>query len=153
MVVRSFTSTDCDGIKDLVTTVMNKEFHAEKDAYMYGDLDDIPAAYGNIRDKFLIAEEDARVVGTVGVKEDSATTALLRRFFVHSSHRGRGIGSMLVDIAIDFCKLNGYKNVVFRATTTMKQAIKLLTEKKGFVEAQRHPFGPVEIIILKYKIH
>jgi GNAT superfamily N-acetyltransferase len=89
----------------------------------------------------------------VGVKEDNDSTALLRRFFVHLSHRGRGIGSMLIDTALDFCKLNGYKQVVFRATSNMKEALKLLKSKKGFIENERYLFDNVEIIILHYKIH
>jgi len=153
MIVRSFRSTDSSGIKSLVTSIMDKEFQAEQEAYRYGDLDDISSAYGSLREKFLVAEEDAKVVGSVGIKEDSASTALLRRLFVHKSHRGRGIGSMLVDVAIDFCKMNGYKHLVFRATSSMKQAVKLLKDNKGFVESEKHPFGSVEIVILKHKIH
>jgi GNAT superfamily N-acetyltransferase len=132
---------------------MNREFSSEAKAYQYGDLDNIQDAYGKLREKFLVAEENSDIIGTVGVKEDNDSTALLRRFFVHLSHRGRGIGSMLIDTALDFCKLNGYKQVVFRATSNMKEALKLLKSKKGFIENERYLFDNVEIIILHYKIH
>ncbi|MFH1867666.1 MAG: GNAT family N-acetyltransferase [Candidatus Omnitrophota bacterium] len=153
MFIRSYQPADSQGVKSLITTIMNKEFSAEEKAYRYGDLDNIMDAYGKLREKFLVVEEDAEIVGTAGIKEDSDSDALLRRLFVHPSHRGRGIGSMLVDTAIDFCKMSNYKNVVFRATSNMREAITLLTSKKSFMEKGRHVFDNVEIIILHYKVH
>lgn len=153
MEIRSFKPQDAEGVKTFISSIMNKEYRSEEKAYQYGDLDDISSAYGGLREKFLVAEEDSRIIGTAGIKEDSASVALLRRLFVHPSHRGRGIGSMLVDTALDFCKMNGYKQVVLKATSKMKQAINLLTSKKGFIEKERHFFDKVEIIMLLYKIH
>ena len=153
MQIRSFHPEDAQGVKSLISSIMNKEYASEEKAYQYGDLDDIQKAYGNLREKFLIVEEDGEVIATAGIKEDSDLTALLRRLFVHPSHRGRDIGSMLVDTALDFCKLNHYKTVVFRATSKMEAAIKLLTSKKGFIQDQRCAFDEIDIIMLHYKIH
>lgn len=153
MEIRSFRPQDAEGVRALISSIMNKEYRSEEKAYQYGDLDDISSAYGGLREKFLIAEEDSMMIGTAGIKEDSNSVALLRRLFVHPSHRGRGIGSMLVDTALDFCKMNGYKQVVFRATSNMKQAINLLTSKKSFVKQESCFFDNVEIIMLHYKIH
>jgi len=153
MQIRSFQPTDAAGVKSLISSVMNKEYLSEEKAYQYGDLDDISNAYGSLREKFLVTEENGNIIGTAGIKEDSSSTALLRRLFVHSSHRGRGVGLMLVDTVLDFCKLNGYKEVVFRATSKMTAAVKLLTTKKAFIEKARCAFDDVEIIILHYKIH
>jgi len=69
MHIRSFQNTDSSGVKTLITSIMNKEFALEKKAYQYGDLDNIPEAYGSIRDKFLVAEESADIIGTVGIKK------------------------------------------------------------------------------------
>lgn len=153
MQIRSFQSPDAEGVKTLISSIMNKEYITEEKAYQYGDLDDIPNAYGNLREKFLVAEESNSIIATAGIKEDSSSTALLRRLFVHPSHRFAGVGSMLVDTAMDFCKMNGYKWVVFRATSKMTAAINMLTKKKGFTEKERCIFDSIEIIILHYKIH
>ncbi len=153
MEIRSFHPTDLSSVKSLISSIMNKEYPAQEKAYQYGDLSNIADAYGSLREKFLVAEEDGEVIGTVGMKEDGDSTALLRRLFVHTSHRGRQIGSILVDTALDFCKMNGYKRVVFRATSKMEAAIKLLQDNKGFVEKERFVFNDVEIVILHYKIH
>ena len=153
MQIRTFEPTDGVGVKSIISGVMNKEFASEEKAYLYGDLDDIPNAYGKLREQFLVAGESDDVAGCVGIKEDNDTTALLRRLFVHPSHRGRDVGSMLVDTAIDFCKMNHYKRVVFRATSKMSAAIKLLVEKKGFKEDERYVFDGVEIVMLSYKVY
>ena len=153
MQIRSFQPTDSSSIKSLISSIMKKEYPGDEKAYQYGDLEDIAQAYGNLKEKFLVAEEDNEIIGTVGIKQDSETTALLRRLFVHPSHRGRDIGLMLVDTAIDFCKMNGYKLIVFRATSNMSPAIKLLTKKKNFQESERLLFNGIEVIVLHYKVH
>lgn len=152
MYIRSFKKEDNVTVKELITSVMAHEFPEEQRAYQYGDLDSIGKAYGKLREKFLVTEEGAAIIGTAGIKEDSKKVALLRRLFVHPSHRGRGVGSMLVDTALDFCKMNEYGYVSFRATSRMKAAIELLCKKKGFVEKDRCPFDGIEIINLVYKI-
>ncbi|NQT95041.1 MAG: GNAT family N-acetyltransferase [Candidatus Omnitrophica bacterium] len=153
MQIRSFKPEDAEGVKTLITSIMGNEYSAEAKAYQYGDLDDISGAYSKLREKFLVVEENSTIIGTAGIKEDSESIALLRRLFVHPSHRVRGMGSMVVDTVLDFCKMNHYKQVVFRATSTMQAAIKLLTKKKGFVEKERYFFDNVEIVMLHYKIH
>ena len=153
MQIRSFQPSDLSGVKSLVSSIMKKEYPGQEKAYQYNDLDNIAETYGQLREKFLIAEEGSETIGTVGVKQDSDTTALLRRLFVHPSHRGRDIGLMLVDTALDFCKMNNYKTVVFRATSNMSAAIKLLKDKKNFKEQEKIPFDDIEIILLHYKLH
>lgn len=153
MHIRSFHPTDLSSVKSLISSIMNREYPDQERAYQYGDLNNISDAYGALREKFLVAHEDKEIIGTIGIKEDSDTTALLRRLFVHPSHRSRQIGSMLVDTALDFCKMNGYKKVVFRATSKMEAAIRLLQDKKGFLEQERFAFKDIEIVLLHYNIH
>ncbi len=152
MYIRSFKKKDNPAVKELISSIMAKEYESEQRAYQYGDLDSIAKAYGKLREKFLVAVEGSAIVGTVGVKEDSKRKALLRRLFVHPSHRERGVGSMLVDTALDFCKMNGYSHVNFRATSRMKPVVELLCKKKGFGEKDRCPFDDIQIINLIYKI-
>jgi N-acetylglutamate synthase-like GNAT family acetyltransferase len=153
MQIRSFRPSDSSGVKSLISAIMKKEYPNQEKAYQYNDLDNIAQTYGSLREKFLVVDEGEEIIGTVGVKQDSDDTALLRRLFVHPSHRGRDIGIMLVDTALDFCKLNNYKTVVFRATSNMQAAIKLLGEKKNFKEQERVLFNDVEILLLHYKLH
>lgn len=46
--------------------------------------------------RFLLAREDGRAVGCVGLRLLDAQTAEITRMFVLKSHRGRGVGTLLL---------------------------------------------------------
>jgi len=145
MKVRSFREGDEVAVKELVSTILNREFLLEKKAYSDTDLNMISKVYTGSRNIFLIGEVDDQIIGTAAVKEDDRDTALLRRVFVNPAYRGKKFGSRLVDEALQFCRQQGYKKVVFRGTTGMSAAISLI-RKKGFSEIERLRFGEVEMI-------
>ena len=145
MKVRSFREEDEAAVKELISSILNREFLFEKKAYSDTDLNMISKVYTGSRNIFLVGELDHQIIGTVAVKEDDRDTALLRRVFVDPAYRGKKFGSRLVDEALQFCRQRGYKKVVFRGTTGMSAAISLI-QKKGFSEIERIHFGEVEMI-------
>lgn len=147
MLIRTFKNPDATQVRNLIRTIFGQEFFQDQKAYPETDLENILQSYGKLRETFFVLEDSGRIVGTVGVKEDSNSTALLRRFFVDPSCRGQGYGSMLVSMAIEFCKINDYKHLVFRSTDRMGQANKLLG-KIGFAEKERYNFEGIEIKVL-----
>lgn len=76
------------------------------------DIEMIEEAYLNAdKANFWVAEHDGRVVGMVGVAEDEPNTAEVRRLRVDPSVQGRGIGRMLMEAALGFCRHHGYLKV------------------------------------------
>jgi len=146
MKVRAFQETDQTAIKTLITSILDQEFRLVKGAYSETDLNMISKVYSGARNIFLVGEADHEIIGTVAIKEDDQETALLRRLFVDPTHRGKKFGSHLVDEALKFCRDHHYKKVVFRGTVGMSAAIGLI-QKKGFSEADRIHFGPIEMIL------
>ena len=146
MKVRPFHAGDEGAVKQLISSILNKEFLLEKKVYSDTDLDMISEVYSGERNVFLIGEVDHRIVGTVAIKEDDRHTALLRRLFVDPAHRGKKYGSCLVEEALAFCREKGYKKVVFRGTVSMSVALRLI-QKKGFWETERIHFGEIEMIL------
>ena len=146
MKVRTFREGDEAAIKQLITSILNKEFQLEKRAYSETDLDMISKVYCGDRNTFLIGEVDHQIVGTVAIKEDDRHTALLRRLFVDPAHRGKKYGARLIDEALAFCRNKGYKKVVFRGTAGMSAALRLI-RRKGFLEAEKICFGEIEMIL------
>lgn len=151
MFIRPFKRDDNNQVKDLITLILNSEFSTEKNAYSEDDLKDIDKTYGGKREAFFVCEDQKKIVGTVGIKEDTHGIALLRRIFVHPDYRQKGYGSRLIDTAIEFCKILHYKEVVFRSTDKMKQAINLCLNK-GFIETEKDNFGHIQILIFKLKL-
>ncbi|MFH1858019.1 MAG: GNAT family N-acetyltransferase [Candidatus Omnitrophota bacterium] len=151
MKVRSFQEEDAPAVKALINRIMDEEFQLEKHAYSGTDLDMISQVYRGARNAFLVGEENHHIVGTVAIKEDDRDTALLRRLFVDPACRGRQCGSLLVDEALQFCRKEGYKKVVFRGTAGMSAAMGLI-RKKGFSETERIRFGAIEIILFSVRL-
>lgn len=133
--LRIFNKNDAKGAKELILSVLTKEYPFDKNAYSDSDLDRIDEVYGGAKDSFIVIEDNGQIVGTVGVKEDAKDTALLRRLFVDLKHRKKGYGTELLNKAIDFCKEKGYKSIYFRCTDRMSDAMKLCI-KKGFKEIE-----------------
>jgi len=143
--LRKFESKDAPMVKDLILAILAKEYPFDKSAYSDSDLDKIGQTYGGKRETFFVIDEDGKIAGTVGIKEDAKDEALMRRLFVSADCRKRGYGTELVDAAVKFCRENGYKKIFFRCTGRMKDAMSLCA-KKGFVKAE-------ELEISGFKIH
>jgi len=151
MPIRKFQEKDAPSVKELVNSILFKEFPLSSKAYQIDDLDSIAKAYNGSRDVFYVIEEDNKIVGTAGIKEDTKQAALLRRVYVHPNYRGKGFGSLLMNSAIDFCKKNGYRQVIFRSTSQMQEAISLCL-RKGFSEEEKLNLGDVQIIKFVLKL-
>ena len=134
--LRLFRKEDAEGVKSLILNILSKEYPFDKSAYSDSDLSKIIETYGGPRDSFFVIDEGGKVVGTVGVKEESSSEALLRRLFVDPKYRKKGYGSGLLNEAIGFCRDKGYKKIYFRCTDRMSEAMRLCL-KKGFKETEK----------------
>ncbi|MBN1872291.1 MAG: GNAT family N-acetyltransferase [Candidatus Omnitrophica bacterium] len=144
MQVRKFETKDSDNVKGLILSILTKEYPFDKSVYEDSDISSIRGVYGGKRDDFLVLESDGKILGTIGIKEESEDTALIRRLFVDPSCRRKGYGALLMDKAIRHCKKNNFKNIVFRTTGRMVQAINLVKKMK-FKEVERLDLGGFQI--------
>ena len=149
--LRNFEKKDAKQVRDLIVSILSQEYPIDMAAYSDSDLSKIDATYTGDRNNFFVVESADRIVGTVGVKEDSHTDALLRRLFVDSGCRGQGFGSMLVKEAIEFAKEKKYKRIIFRCTDRMKDAMRLCLSK-GFKEKESLAMGGFNIHILMLEL-
>ena len=140
MEIRKFNQVDSQKVKELILSILEKEYPFDRKAYADTDLENIAEIYGGIREFFFVIDDENKIIGTAGIKEDSKDTALLRRVFVDPAERRKGYGSRLLVKAIEFCREKGYKEIVFRATDKMTQAIELC-KKNGFLEAEKLDVG------------
>ncbi|MFA6078482.1 MAG: GNAT family N-acetyltransferase [Candidatus Omnitrophota bacterium] len=143
--LRKFGKEDAAGVKDMILSILTKEYPFDRSAYSDSDLDKIGEVYGGKNESFFIVEQDGKIAGTVGIKEDSSDDALLRRLFVDPSFRKLGYGTMLLKEAIEFCRTKGYKRITFRCTDRMVDAMKLCM-KAGFKETET-------LAVSGFKIH
>lgn len=145
MQIRVFKESDGDKVGELISSIMRNEFGMESRAYPENDLNDIPRCYGGKRDAFFVVEQDKKIIGTVAIKEEDTGVALLRRLFVHPEYRKQGCGLKLIEAAIDFCKRQRYRVIVFRSTGRMSRA-NSLCKRMGFLERARVNFDGFQIL-------
>lgn len=144
MTIRKCSEADVAQVKELILSILESEYPFDRKAYADTDLESISATYGGTRDTFFVIDAGSGVIATAGIKEDSRETALLRRVFVNPAERRKGYGSQLLSSAIGFCREKGYKEIVFRATSRMTQAIELC-KKNGFIESDNVDLGGFSI--------
>lgn len=91
------------------------------------------------RDRMWIAQLDGQIVGSVGIVGDSNSEAQLRWFLVHPTQRGHGLGRILLNKAIRFCRDREFKSVFLWTVSDLKAAAHLY-QLAGFrkTEEKRH---------------
>ena len=151
MIIRPWKVSDGPQIVELVQTILKQEFPQDQKAYPVEDLQDLKKSYGGVGDSFLVAEDEGRVIGTCGVKADGDQTAILRRFFVDSRHRGKGVGRGLLEQALAFCSKNNFKEVVIRTAASMEQAIHVC-RKAGFQPDGDWSFSGATLVRYKLRL-
>lgn len=148
--MRQIKQEDNDTVKKLICSIMQDEFVESARDYATDDLEDTCKHYNGKNEVFFVAEEsNGKIVGTVGIKNDTSHTALLRRLFLKKEFRGKGCGTKLVQQALEFCKKHGYKKVIFRGTDAMEGAYKTCL-KNGFQENDivKLPFAKMFVLEL-----
>ena len=87
----------------------------------------------NAGGEIIFALLDDQVVGTVGLKAESADEFELTKMAVDERFQGRGYGQRLLETAVQFARQRGKRRVVLYTQTVLKPAITLY-RKNGFVE-------------------
>ena len=149
--IRPSQPTDTPQIVDLVSGILGREFPGDQQAYPAEDLERIAEHYQGPGSTFLVAEENRRIVGTCGVKREDAKTAILRRLFVDPTWRSQGVGRLLLKQALEFCRAQGFREVVIRTSANMEQAIRLC-RSLGFKEQGRWRLGGVILVRFHLKL-
>jgi N-acetylglutamate synthase-like GNAT family acetyltransferase len=94
------------------------------EAYVAGPLGEFARSH-SARERIWIVEHDAKVAGSIAIVEVSKELAQLRWFLLHTDLRGKGIGRILIDEAIAFCKACDYSSVFLWTVSALAAAAKL----------------------------
>lgn len=95
------------------------------------ELAGLPGRYAPPRGSLLIAYDDGRPAGCVGMRDLGGGVCEMKRMFVTAEARGKGVGRLLVERLIADARRAGYS--VMRLDTSMHQHEAMaLYEKMGF---------------------
>ena len=111
------------------------------------DIENFTEAYlgPDNRSGFWIADYKGHPVGMVGVQQQDAHVAEIRRLRVDPGYRRLGIGSKLLETAITFCREQDYLKVVLDTRVERDAAIRLF-EKFGFQHARTRDLNGRRVI-------
>ena len=143
--IRHFDARDGESVKRLIDQIMDGEFKEAKLAFSQEDLHSLEDSYGKLGEAFFVAEDGKKIVGTVGVKREDDRVALIRRIFVAPEYRKKKIGLRLLNRAIEFCEEVGYRDLIFKTTSQMSNAIGLI-QGRGFQSRAKILMGQVELL-------
>jgi N-acetylglutamate synthase-like GNAT family acetyltransferase len=94
------------------------------EAYVAGPLAEFAKSHSD-RERIWIVEKDDKVAGSIAIVEASKEEAQLRWLLLAPDLRGRGVGRMLVEEAIGFCREKGYSKVFLWTVSRLKEAAEL----------------------------
>ena len=127
--IRSFKREDLPACRQLYVEGLLGGKLAENDSGL--DIDDIEQAYmAKTENHFWVAEttppgQPAEVVGMIGVQQFLAGKGEIRRLRVREDMRRRGIGSKLVESALQFCNERGYLKITLDTFMEREPAVRL----------------------------
>lgn len=91
----------------------------------------------------LIAKNNLRIVGCVGLREFSDKICEMKRLYVKKPFRSSGVGRLLAEAVITEARLMGYSRMKLDTLPSMKEAAALYSSL-GFVETSSYYRNPIE---------
>jgi GNAT superfamily N-acetyltransferase len=95
------------------------------------ELGEFCSRYTAGRDGLWVAWRAGVIEGSIAIDGSAAACARLRWFIVSDALRGTGVGTRLIQAAIEFCRSRGYSRVQLVTFSTLSAAIHLYV-KHGF---------------------
>lgn len=77
------------------------------------------------RERIWIVELDGKIAGSIAIVEGSKELAQLRWFLLHPDLRGKGVGRILIEDAIGFCRTCDYAAIFLWTASALIDAAKL----------------------------
>jgi putative acetyltransferase len=114
------------------------------------DLLNIPGEYQSNGGLFLVAKSKGQVIGTIALRRIAADVCELKRFYVRAEHQRRGIGTSLLEQAIDHARDGRWSRIRLDTSFKSPSAISLF-RKHGFVEIGRYNDDPFAEVFMELR--
>jgi GNAT superfamily N-acetyltransferase len=105
------------------------------------EMNSLPSVYGPPRGAMIIAYQNKRPIGCVGLRDLGGSCCELKRMFVFPEYRTRGVGSMLFERFMRVADELGYHAVRLDTLKRLVKALRLY-RKAGFAEIPGYRYNP-----------
>lgn len=129
---RAATNADRAAIESLVFSVL-REYGLKPDpSCTDADLCDLEAFYQAAGGVFeVLVDASGEVIGTVGLLRVHSATCELRKMYLAREARGKGLGRMLLEHALQRAVELGFRRVQLETASVLREAVALY-ESRGF---------------------
>ena len=103
------------------------------------------AAGMNLGVKAQLEGDSGEIIGMVGVQHHEESVGEIRRLRVRQDQRRRGVGSALLETALQFCQQQGYLKIHLDTFMEREPAVKLF-EKFNFRHSRTRCAGEKEVL-------
>jgi N-acetylglutamate synthase-like GNAT family acetyltransferase len=105
------------------------------EAYVAAGTAEFALAFHPQKDRLWMVEVDRQIIGSIAIVRRSEWEAQLRWFLIHPDWRDKGLGRILLERALQFCRDCGYRNI-FLWTVSYLAAATHLYESAGFQKTE-----------------
>jgi len=155
MKIIAFDEKYNNDVINFVVSIQQHEFHVPITPEEQPDLRDIKGFFKN--GNFLIALDQEKVIGTIGLVDIDNSNGALRKMFVHKDYRGMGVAQQLLEQLLLWAAQRNY-TTIYLGTMPILYAAHRFYEKSGFVEITEKdlpvgfPLAPVDKKFYKYAL-
>lgn len=143
-----------EDVKHVIITVCQEIWQVPEDVIKrydpMADIDDVRSHYFDNNGTFLVLLDNGRVVGSGAIRRLNDQICELKRMWFLKDYRGRGLGTKMAQMLLDFARETGYKKVRLDTTDEQKQAQALkLYHRLGFYFIERYNDSPCTVFMQK----
>jgi putative acetyltransferase len=107
------------------------------------ELKNLPGAYAPPSGRLLLAHHEDQAAGCVALRQLDPQICEMKRLYVRTAYRGKGVGRMLVDRVITEARTIGYERMrLDTIESSMQNAIELY-RRRGFREIAPYRSNPI----------
>lgn len=131
MNIRNASNADIPAIRELVFGVLTSYGLKPDPTTTDRDLDDIDKNYFHGGGRFSVLEDEGRIIGSYGLWRIDDRECELRKMYLSAGHRGKGLGRLLLEHALQSAEKLGFRTVCLETASVLKEATALYV-KYGF---------------------
>ncbi|GGE33118.1 putative HTH-type DNA-binding domain-containing acetyltransferase YbfA [Pullulanibacillus camelliae] len=138
VIIRPFRPGDIGYVAHLHGKLYHQDYHFGR-MFEYYVMKGLTEFMVNANDGELwVAEVNGTMAGSIAVTKAEETVAQLRWFILDEHYQGLGVGTRLLETALEFCKINHFHHV-FLWTVSVLEAARHLYRKYNFKCTQEVP--------------
>ena len=106
------------------------------------EIESLASVYGLPGGRFLLAEEEGRWVGCVGLRSLGEGTCEMKRLYTVGEAQGRGVGRLLAEAVVAEARQLGYRRMRLDTVPAMTAA-RALYRSLGFRAIEPYRYNPI----------